>query len=166
MTNKDIIAEKIFPNFISFASTVKRWKKSGDAIVFTNGCFDLVHMGHVDYLSKAADMGDRLIIGLNTDQSVRRLKGDKRPYIDEQARAFLLAGLFFVDAVVLFDEDTPEMLISQILPDILVKGNDYGIKEIAGHETVLGHGGKVETIALVPGYSTSSIVEKIIQNHE
>lgn len=166
MTNKDIIDEKIFTDLKSFAATLKRWKKSGDTIVFTNGCFDLVHMGHVEYLSKAADMGDRLIIGLNSDQSVSRLKGSKRPYIDVRARAFLLAGLFFVDAVIFFDEDTPDSMISQILPDILVKGNDYGIKEIAGHETVLSHGGKVETIALVPGYSTSSIVEKIIQNHE
>ena len=166
MTNRDIIAEKIYTDFESFGAALKRWKNSGDAIVFTNGCFDLVHMGHVDYLSKAADMGDRLIIGLNSDQSVRRLKGSKRPFIDEQARAFLLASLFFVDAVVLFDEDTPEFLVSQILPDILVKGNDYGISEIAGHETVLNRGGKVETIALVPGYSTSSIVEMIIRAHE
>jgi len=166
MTNREIISEKIYTDFKSFGVALKRWKKSGDAIVFTNGCFDLIHKGHVDYLSQAADMGDRLIIGLNSDQSVRRLKGSKRPYIDEQARAFVLAGLFFVDAVVMFDEDTPESLIAQILPDILVKGNDYGIKEIAGHETVLNHGGKVETISLVPGYSSSSIVEKIMRTHE
>jgi rfaE bifunctional protein nucleotidyltransferase chain/domain len=164
MNNIDIVGEKIFSRYSTFSATLKRWKKSGDIIVFTNGCFDLVHRGHIGYLAKAADLGDRLIVGLNSDNSVARLKGSGRPLIDEESRAFLLASLFFVDAVVIFSEDSPEMLISEILPDYLVKGNDYTVPEIAGHEAVLAHGGKVETIALLPGFSTSGIINKIRNN--
>lgn len=164
MNNIDIISEKIFSRYGTFSATLKRWKKSGDKIVFTNGCFDLVHRGHIDYLAKAADFGDRLIIGLNSDDSVARLKGSGRPLVDEGSRAFLLASLFFVDAVVLFSEDTPEILIGNILPDYLVKGNDYTVPEIAGHEAVIDHGGKVETIGLLPGFSTSGIINKIRNN--
>lgn len=164
MNHIDIINEKIFSEYGKFSATLKRWKKSGDKVVFTNGCFDLVHRGHIDYLAKTADLGDRLVIGLNSDKSVAGLKGKGRPLIDEDSRAFLLASLFFVDAVVLFSEDTPEILIGKILPDYLVKGNDYTIPEIAGHEAVLTNGGKVETIALLPGFSTSGIINKIRNN--
>ncbi len=157
----DIIEEKIFPDYIAFSEVLARWKGSGDKVIFTNGCFDLVHRGHIDSLAKAANLGDRLIVGLNSDDSVARLKGIGRPLIDEESRAFLLASIFFVDAVVIFTEDTPEGLISDVLPDILVKGSDYAIHEIAGHEVVLANGGRVVTIDIVPGYSTSDILERI-----
>ena len=157
----DIIKEKIFPDYISFSEVLNRWRSSGDKVIFTNGCFDLVHRGHIDSLAKAANLGDRLIVGLNSDDSVARLKGIGRPLIDEESRAFLLASIFFVDAVVIFTEDTPEGLISDVLPDVLVKGSDYAIHEIAGHEVVLANGGKVVTIDIVPGYSTSDILERI-----
>jgi D-glycero-beta-D-manno-heptose 1-phosphate adenylyltransferase len=164
MNHIDIINEKIFSGYGKFSATLKRWKKSGDKVVFTNGCFDLVHRGHIDYLAKTADLGDRLVIGLNGDKSVAGLKGTGRPLIDEDSRAFLLASLFFVDAVVLFSEDTPEILIGKILPDYLVKGSDYTVPEIAGHEAVLANGGKVETIPLLPGFSSSGIINKIRNN--
>lgn len=137
------------------------WNKSGSKIVFTNGCFDLVHRGHIDYLSKAADLGDVLIIGLNTDNSVSRLKGNKRPIIDQESRALLLASLFFVSAVVLFDEDTPYELIIMIQPDVLVKGADYKPEEIVGYDVVSAKGGRVETLEFLPGFSTSAIEKKI-----
>lgn len=137
------------------------WNKSGSKIVFTNGCFDLVHRGHVDYLSKAADLGDILIIGLNTDSSVSKLKGNNRPIIDQESRALLLASLFYVSAVVLFDEDTPYDLIKMIQPDVLVKGADYKVEEIVGYDIVSAKGGRVETLEFLPGFSTSAIEKKI-----
>jgi len=157
----DIIKEKIFPDYFSFSKVLNRWKSSGDKVIFTNGCFDLVHRGHLDSLAKAANLGDRLIVGLNSDDSVARLKGIGRPLIDEDSRAFMLASIFFIDAVVIFCDDTPEGLISDILPDVLVKGSDYAIHEIAGHEVVQANGGEVVTIDIVPGYSTSDILERI-----
>lgn len=138
------------------------WKAQGQRVVFTNGCFDLLHLGHVDYLEKARHLGDRLVLGLNTDASVSRLKPG-RPLQDEMARARILASLLFVDAVVLFDEQTPLALIEAVLPDILVKGDDYPISGIVGHEVVLQHGGQVLTVPLVAGYSTSRIVERILR---
>nr|WP_070743034.1 D-glycero-beta-D-manno-heptose 1-phosphate adenylyltransferase [Hymenobacter coccineus] len=129
-------------------------------MVFTNGCFDLLHLGHVDYLEQARHLGGALVVGLNTDASVSRLKPG-RPLQDEQARARILASLAFVDAVVLFGEPTPRALIEAVRPDVLVKGNDYAIDGIVGHEFVLNNGGQVLTVPLVPGYSTSRIVEKI-----
>lgn len=138
-----------------------RWSFLNEKIVFTNGCFDLVHRGHIDYLSKAADLGSKLIVGVNTDNSVRRLgKAENRPLQDEQSRALLLAALSFVDLVILFDEDTPLELITRVQPDVLVKGSDYAIEDIVGHEVVLAKGGEVVTIDFLPGYSTSSIVER------
>jgi len=128
--------------------------------VFTNGCFDLVHRGHIDYLSKAADLGDVLIIGLNSDDSVSRLKGSKRPIIDQQSRALLLASFFFVTAIVIFEEDTPYALISVVEPDVLVKGADYSVNEIVGSDIVLQRGGKVVTLEYLPGFSTSVIEKK------
>ncbi|MBW3130170.1 D-glycero-beta-D-manno-heptose 1-phosphate adenylyltransferase [Hymenobacter profundi] len=141
------------------------WRTSNSRVVFTNGCFDLLHLGHVDYLEKARHLGDALIIGLNTDQSVGNLKPG-RPLQDEMARARILASLLFVDAVVLFDEPTPLALIEQLQPDILVKGDDYTISGIVGHETVLQNGGEVRTVPLVDGYSTTRIVERIRQQFQ
>ncbi|AII51916.1 D-glycero-beta-D-manno-heptose 1-phosphate adenylyltransferase [Hymenobacter sp. APR13] len=140
---------------------VSAWKAEGQRVVFTNGCFDLLHLGHVDYLEKARHLGDKLVLGLNTDASVSRLKPG-RPLQDEMARARILASLLFVDAVVLFDEQTPLALIEAVLPDILVKGDDYPISGIVGHEVVLQNGGQVLTVPLVAGYSTSRIVERIL----
>jgi rfaE bifunctional protein nucleotidyltransferase chain/domain len=137
------------------------WKSDGNKVVFTNGVFDLLHLGHITYLSKAAELGDKLIIGLNTDASVKRLKGESRPVNDQSNRAALLAALFFVDAVILFEEDTPRELITQLMPDILIKGADYTVENIAGAKEVLANGGEVKTISLVEGYSSTSIINKI-----
>ena len=139
------------------------WKKEGLKIVFTNGCFDIVHLGHIDYLEKARNLGDKLIVGVNSDSSVKRIKGESRPIVTEYARLRMMSAFSFVDAVVLFHEDTPYTLIQNILPDILVKGNDYSIKNIVGADIVLKNGGSVETIELVKGYSTSNII-KLIKN--
>lgn len=135
-------------------------------VVFTNGCFDLVHQGHIDYLSKARDLGDVLVVGLNTDASVRRLKGPRRPINDEHSRALLLASMLFVDYVVLFDEDTPYELIKTLQPDILVKGSDYRPEDIVGYDIVMAKGGRVETLDFLPGFSTTSIEDKILKNRE
>ncbi|GAA4351786.1 D-glycero-beta-D-manno-heptose 1-phosphate adenylyltransferase [Hymenobacter saemangeumensis] len=137
------------------------WRAQGQRVVFTNGCFDLLHLGHVDYLEKARHLGDRMVVGLNTDASVSCLKPG-RPIQDEMSRSRILASLSFVDAVVLFGEPTPLELIQLVQPDILVKGDDYAISGIVGHELVLGNGGQVLTVPLVPGYSTSAIVKKIM----
>ena len=136
-------------------------RKNGKKIVFSNGCFDILHRGHVEYLSKAAAYGDVMIIGLNTDASVRRLKGPSRPVNDEKARAFVLAGLECVTAVVLFDEDTPYNLIKTVQPDVLVKGSDYKPEDIVGYDIVTAKGGKVVTVDLVEGFSTTGIINKI-----
>ncbi|MBO9639258.1 MAG: D-glycero-beta-D-manno-heptose 1-phosphate adenylyltransferase [Siphonobacter aquaeclarae] len=137
------------------------WKARGEKVVFTNGCFDIVHMGHVDYLEKARNLGDRLVLGLNTDASVSRLKGPLRPVVNESARARLMAALSFVDTVILFDEDTPKELIEAVKPDILVKGDDYSVETIVGSDFVLANGGEVKTVPLVQGFSTTSLIEKI-----
>lgn len=136
-------------------------RSKGQKIVFTNGCFDILHRGHVDYLSKARSLGDLLIVGLNSDKSVQRIKGESRPIQDENSRAEILASLLFVDYVVLFDQDTPLELIEKVKPDFLVKGADYKPENIVGHEIVEEKGGKVVTIEFLQGYSTSKIVEKI-----
>jgi D-beta-D-heptose 7-phosphate kinase/D-beta-D-heptose 1-phosphate adenosyltransferase len=152
---------KIFYPFSSFHSLLKEWKETREKIVFTNGCFDIIHNGHVDSLQKSAALGTKLIVGLNSDKSVKILKGDKRPILNQQARAEVLAAFECVDAVVIFNEETPAELIAKILPDVLVKGAQYTIEEIAGHETVLKNGGSVETLALVKGISSSEIINKI-----
>ncbi len=143
---------------------VKIWKFQGQKIVFTNGCFDIVHLGHIDYLAKAASLGNRLIVGLNTDASVSCIKGPFRPVQDEHSRAMLMAALHFVDAVVLFGEDTPLELISYLKPDVLVKGSDYSVDQIVGADVVLANGGSVQTIDFVEGYSTSKVIDKIIRS--
>ena len=129
-------------------------------IVFSNGCFDILHRGHVEYLSKAASLGDCLVIGLNTDASVKRLKGENRPVQDQISRSQVMASLHFVDYVVFFEEDTPYELINYLKPDILVKGSDYKEDDIVGADVVKASGGKVITIDLVDGYSTTSIIER------
>jgi rfaE bifunctional protein nucleotidyltransferase chain/domain len=139
------------------------WHADGQRVVFTNGCFDIVHLGHIDYLEKARALGDKLVLGLNTDASVSSIKGPLRPVVNEQARARLMASLQFVDLVTLFGESTPLELIQTLRPDILVKGDDYTVDNIVGADFVLGNGGRVETIALVPGYSTSSLIQKIVE---
>jgi D-glycero-beta-D-manno-heptose 1-phosphate adenylyltransferase len=140
---------------------VKQWQKSGQKVVFTNGCFDLIHLGHVDYLEKARQLGDKLVLGLNTDDSVSRFKGPERPLQDQNSRARVLAAMQFIDLVVYFNEDTPFSLISDLVPDILVKGSDYLTENIVGADVVKKAGGVVKTIDFVPGYSTTRIVEKI-----
>ena len=140
---------------------VAGWKAKGEKVVFTNGCFDLLHFGHIDYLEKAGNMGERLVLGLNTDDSISRFKGPGRPVQDQNSRARVLAALQFIDLVVFFNEDTPLELISELLPDVLVKGGDYLAENIVGADVVKKAGGKVETIEFVPGYSTTRIVEKI-----
>ncbi len=140
---------------------VAAWKKAGLKVVFTNGCFDLIHLGHVDYLEKARMLGDKLVVGLNSDNSVGRFKGPERPLQDQTSRARVLAAMQFVDRVVFFNEDTPLDLISELIPDILVKGSDYLTENIVGADVVQQAGGTVKTIDFVPGYSTTRIVEKI-----
>lgn len=143
-------------------SVLEQDKVDGKSIVFTNGCFDILHKGHVDYLAKAADKGDKLIVAVNSDDSVKRLgKSPSRPIQDENARAYLIAALESVDYVLLFNEDTPLEIINAIVPDVLVKGADYKPEDIVGYETVISNGGKVETIDFIPGYSTSNIEKKI-----
>ena len=163
MKNPNTIKNKIF----SQKDIVKKsaqWKKEGKTLVFSNGCFDILHLGHVDYLSKAAALGDILIIGLNADTSVKKLKGNHRPINDQNSRAMLLAALYFTDAVVIFEEETPYNLINIIKPDILVKGKDYKAKDVVGYDIVTAYGGKVKTIKLVDGYSTTIIEEKMKHN--
>jgi rfaE bifunctional protein nucleotidyltransferase chain/domain len=145
----------------TLAEKVKNWREQGCKIVFTNGCFDLLHRGHVEYLAQAADFGDKLVIGLNTDASVNRLKGPTRPINDEEARAAVLSALSFVSAVVLFDEPTPLELIRLVQPDVLIKGADYKPEEIVGYDIVTARGGKVATVPLTSGYSTSNIEQRI-----
>jgi len=140
---------------------IQAWRVHSERIVFTNGCFDILHPGHVDYLEKARKLGDRLVIGLNTDASVQKLKGIHRPIQHEQARALLLAALEFVDGICFFDEDTPYELILLLEPDVLVKGADYQPEEIVGYDLLKARGGEVKTIEFLEGYSTTSIIEKI-----
>jgi rfaE bifunctional protein nucleotidyltransferase chain/domain len=148
-------------NIASAKELIDSWKNEGKKVVFTNGVFDLLHIGHITYLAKAAELGDKLIIGLNADSSVKRIKGDSRPINNENSRAALLSAFFFVDAVVIFEEDTPLNLISTLLPDVLIKGADYAIENIVGGKEVLANGGEVKTITFVDGYSSTSIINRI-----
>ena len=141
---------------------VRSWKSEGKKVVFTNGCFDILHAGHVRYLTAARGLGDRLVVGMNSDASVRRIKGPNRPVSCEDDRAEVLAALAVVDAVTLFDDDTPEKMIGMLLPDILVKGADWPIDKIAGASAVLRNGGSVQTVPLLEGRSTTGIIETIV----
>jgi rfaE bifunctional protein nucleotidyltransferase chain/domain len=141
--------------------TLKHWRGHGEKIVFTNGCFDLLHYGHIQYLAQAKDLGHRLVVGVNSDASVQRLKGPHRPIQEERTRLHVLAALFSVDAVVLFHEDTPLELIKWIKPDVLVKGGDWQPEQIVGADEVLKRGGEVRSLPYAEGFSTSNIEEKI-----
>lgn len=156
----ELIKGKVF-HTEELCATLNTWRLLEKKIVFTNGCFDLLHLGHIDYLSKAADLGNKLVIGLNSDASTSALKGLGRPIIDQYSRSIMLASLSFVDAVILFDDPTPLELIAQIRPDVLVKGADYTVDQIVGSDLVLGYGGDVQTIEYLSGYSTTSIEKKI-----
>jgi D-glycero-beta-D-manno-heptose 1-phosphate adenylyltransferase len=160
MDKLEIINSKIISSD-QLDSILARWSFEGKKIVFTNGCFDILHRGHVEYLSKAASYGDILIVGLNTDSSVTRIKGPSRPVQDEHSRALLLASLSFVDLVMLFDEETPYELIKKVQPDILVKGADYKAEDIVGYDIVKEKGGKIITIELSQGYSTTGILNRL-----
>jgi D-beta-D-heptose 7-phosphate kinase/D-beta-D-heptose 1-phosphate adenosyltransferase len=145
-------------------SRLSRWRQAAQRIVFTNGCFDLLHPGHVSLLHQARHLGDRLIVGLNTDASIKRLKGPQRPILSGQDRAAILSALEDVDMVVFFDEDTPLNLIELLKPDILVKGADYRIEEVVGRQAVEAYGGQVRLVDILQGHSTSTIVSKLSAN--
>jgi rfaE bifunctional protein nucleotidyltransferase chain/domain len=153
-------AEKVL-NRYQFVKFIKACKGKGKSVVFTNGCFDLVHYGHISYLEKAKELGDILVIGVNTDESVRKLKGPHRPIVKEYDRARLLAAFGFVDAITLFGDETPKELIEECLPSVLVKGSDYEIADIVGAEAVIKGGGLVKTLDFISGYSSSSIIDSI-----
>ena len=142
-------------------SIINKIKSEEKKIVFTNGCFDLLHVGHIKYLSQAKDLGDILIIGLNSDKSVKKLKGNNRPINSFEDRAKLLAALKSVDLVIMFEEQTPENLIKDIIPDVLVKGGDYNIEDIVGYQTVIDNGGQVKTLSFYDGYSSTNYIDKI-----
>jgi rfaE bifunctional protein nucleotidyltransferase chain/domain len=161
MNHLQQIQNKIIRNKESFTPLLEKWRIQDLKIVFTNGCFDLLHRGHVEYLSKAADLGDILVIGLNTDESVSRIKGPHRPIQDEESRAQIMAALLFVDTVVFFNEETPYDLIKLVQPDVLVKGADYQPEDIVGYDILMAKGGEVATIEFLAGYSTSAIEHKI-----
>lgn len=162
MTKHEYLNQKIV-TIDALQKMIKVWELSGQKIVFTNGCFDIIHPGHIAILTAAAEQGNRLIVGLNTDASVKRLKGEERPINKENARAIVLSALAFVDAVVLFDEDTPYELIQKIQPDVLVKGGDYKIETIVGADIVQQKGGTVFIVPTVPNNSTTDIIGKILK---
>jgi rfaE bifunctional protein nucleotidyltransferase chain/domain len=160
MTHIESIHSKIH-TWENLKTQVATWQAQGKKIVFSNGCFDLVHKGHIDYLNRAADLGDVMVMGLNTDASVSKLKGPHRPIQDEQSRLLIMAALQCVSAVVLFNEETPYDLIKLVQPDVLVKGSDYQPENIVGYDIVTAKGGMVKTIDFLPGYSTSAIEKRI-----
>ena len=164
MTQLEIITNKVTTRE-ELAFQLAVWRFKDKKIVWTNGCFDLLHLGHIDYLSKAKDQGDILIVGVNTDKSVRRIKKEGRPITDEVSRSTIIAALRFVDAVILFDEETPFEMIQMIQPDVLVKGSDYKAEDIVGYDIVKAKGGEVVTIDFLDGYSTTAIEEKIRKSH-
>jgi D-glycero-beta-D-manno-heptose 1-phosphate adenylyltransferase len=145
----------------SLVNQSAEWKKQGKRIVFTNGCFDILHRGHLQILTDSAAAGDILVVGLNTDASVRKLKGENRPVNEESFRALMMASIQIVDAVTLFEEDTPLQLIRVLEPDVIVKGGDYTIDQIVGGEDVLRRGGEIKIVPIVKGYSTSALIEAI-----
>ena len=157
---EQFLNEKILSND-TLEGVLTRWRLKDRSIVFTNGCFDILHLGHIDYLMKAADLGKQLIVGINSDASVRRLKGEHRPINDENSRKRVIASLFFVSAVVVFDEDTPYELIKKVQPDVLVKGGDYNPEQVVGADIVEARGGEVRILEFVEGYSTTAIEKRI-----
>ncbi|MFN3795381.1 MAG: D-glycero-beta-D-manno-heptose 1-phosphate adenylyltransferase [Chitinophagaceae bacterium] len=160
MKKADIIEEKIM-DLAKAQSMIASWKVLGKTVAFTNGCFDILHEGHIFSLSAAAKEADYLVVGLNSDASVKRLKGDARPVNTQDSRALLLASLLMVDAVVIFEEDTPLQLITALMPDVLVKGGDYTIEQIVGSKEVMANGGRVVINPIVAGFSTTGLIQQI-----
>jgi D-glycero-beta-D-manno-heptose 1-phosphate adenylyltransferase len=160
MNRADLIPQKIHTS-TSIITQVAQWRAVGKKIAFTNGVFDILHQGHIFSLSQAASEGDFLIVGVNADASVKRLKGESRPVNNQESRALLLASMVMIDAVVIFEEDTPLELIKSILPDVLVKGGDYTVEQIAGSKEVMASGGKVVINPIVEGFSTTGIIEQM-----
>ena len=163
MSQFNTLKNKIF-SLENLKVQVENWKQTDEKVVFTIGCFDIIHQGHIEVLARTADLGTKLIVGLNSDSSIQKLKSESRPIIPEQSRAILLASFSFVDAVVLFSEQTPINLISTLLPDVLSKGGDYEIETIVGHEIVQRNGGRIILIPFVDGFSSTAIIEKIRQS--
>jgi rfaE bifunctional protein nucleotidyltransferase chain/domain len=160
MDKLEAISQKII-SFEKLDPILAYWKFLNKKVVFTNGCFDILHRGHIVYLAKAASYGDLLIIGLNSDLSVKNIKGPNRPLQDQESRALIMASLHFVSHVILFDEDTPYNLIKKIQPDVLVKGADYKPQDIVGYDILTAKGGEIVTIDFVEGYSTTGIIKKM-----
>jgi rfaE bifunctional protein nucleotidyltransferase chain/domain len=161
MNQTELIVSKICSSRETLMEKILAWKHNNESVVFTNGVFDLIHRGHADYLAKARQLGSRLIIGVNTDASVSKLKGPHRPIQDEYSRMFILASFQFVDAVILFGEQTPYDLIKLVQPGVLVKGSDYKAEDIVGYDIVKANNGEVKTIDFIPGFSTSLIEQRI-----
>lgn len=159
MKRADLIPQKIFPLPLPIQKTAQ-WKIMGKKIAFTNGVFDIIHQGHIFSLSQAAKEADYLIVGLNADVSVKRLKGETRPVNNQDSRALVLASLIMVDAVVLFEEDTPLELIKAIMPDVIIKGGDYTVEQVAGAKEIIANGGRVVINPILEGFSTTSIIEQ------
>jgi rfaE bifunctional protein nucleotidyltransferase chain/domain len=164
MDKLKIIKNKIF-NRESLQRQLALWRFKNKKLVFTNGCFDILHLGHIELLAKAKEAGDILIVGINSDESVHRIKGPHRPVNSQHARSFTMASLVFVDAVIIFEEDTPYNLIEFVQPDVLVKGKDYEGKDIVGSSIVKARGGEVLTFELTKGYSTTHTIEKAHKVH-
>jgi D-beta-D-heptose 7-phosphate kinase/D-beta-D-heptose 1-phosphate adenosyltransferase len=163
MKRSDLIPQKIF-NLADLQRTVAAWRINGHTIAFTNGCFDLLHEGHIWSLSQAAAAADKLIVAVNADASVKRLKGQHRPVNNQHSRALILASLAIVDAVIIFEEDTPLSLITALLPDVLVKGGDYTVDTIVGAKEVMAAGGEVKIVPVLAGFSTTEIIRKMTEN--
>lgn len=155
------IHSKILADRDAIRPVIAQWEEEGQQVVFTNGCFDILHKGHIDYLYEASKLADKMVIGLNTDASVSAIKGEGRPVNNNEARALIIAALGFVDMVVFFGEETPKELIDVVQPDVLTKGSDYIAENIVGYDTVMAKGGKVTTIDLTDGFSTTALIERI-----
>lgn len=164
MKFSQVIPDKIYSSIEILTQQISRWRLLNKKIVFTNGVFDILHEGHIASLAEAASLGDILIVGVNSDASVKRLKGPSRPVNHEQARLLLLASLIITDAVILFEDDTPLILIKALAPDVLVKGGDYTVKQIVGAKEVLEAGGKVHLAKIIEGISTTEIIEQLKNN--
>lgn len=163
MNNLEVVRQKI-TDYDNIGRDIAFWRFHKYKIVFTNGCFDILHRGHIEYLAKASSFGDILIVGLNSDKSVKSIKGDSRPFQDETTRSLILASLQFVDKVILFDEDTPYELIKIVQPNVLVKGADYKPEQIVGYDIVKAIGGEIVTVELTKGHSTTGIINKMNQS--
>ncbi|MBK8701863.1 MAG: D-glycero-beta-D-manno-heptose 1-phosphate adenylyltransferase [Saprospiraceae bacterium] len=159
------LSNKIVEDQSQLQQQVRQWQEDGLKVVFTNGCFDLIHLGHIQYLREAKALGDKLVVALNTDASVSRLKGSHRPVNDEASRLEVMAAFEFTDAVTTFGEETPYEIIQLLRPDVLVKGGDWAVEKIIGSDIVLSAGGKVISLSFAPGYSTTNLEQKIISAH-